>query len=178
MPEKGVFWEGISEGLARKIEEIVEIVPGFGHYLKRENARERDKIIREHIAERYDHMKNALMGVMEALSESGRLKGLDKLDRLARRLDRLRDEIKFTSHGYSGFFDPVKILDEELEALYTYDLDMLAEVEEMDKHLETISDHVNDPDKLTEELAAVSAFIDNMERIFENRKYVVTKGQE
>ncbi|MBN1883710.1 MAG: hypothetical protein JW885_16225 [Deltaproteobacteria bacterium] len=178
MPEKGVFWEGISEGLARKIEEIVEIVPGFGDYLKRENARERDKIIREHIAERYDHMKKALMGVMEELSESGRLKGLDRLDRLNRRLDRLRDEITYASHGYSGFFDPVKILDAELEALYTYDLDMLAEVEEMDKHLEALSDHVNDPDRLTEELAAVSTFIDNMERIFENRKYVVTKGHE
>jgi len=178
MPEKGVFWEGISEGLARKMEEIIEIVPGFGHYLKRENARERDKIIREHIAERYDHMKNALMKVMEAMSESGTLKGLDRVDRLNRRLDRLRDEIKYTSHGYSGFFDPVKILDKELEALYTYDLDMLAEVEEMAKHLETLPEHVDDPDKLTEELAALSTFIDNMEKIFENRKYVVTKGEE
>ena len=176
MPEKGVFWEGISGGLAKTLEEVVEYVPGIGHYLKRENARERDNIIREHIAERFDHLKKALMKVMEKKAEAKSLEGLDKLDRLSRKLDKLRDTIKFTSHGYSGYFDRVKILDEELLALYNYDLDILHRIEEMDKRLKGIKDVLDDDEKTKGEIAALSAFAEDMESVFEDRKYAVTKG--
>jgi hypothetical protein len=176
MPEKGVFWEGISGGLAKTLEEIVEYIPGVGHYLKRENARERDKIIREHIAERFDHLKDAVMKVMEQKAEAKSLEGLDKLDRLSRKLDKLRDTIKFTSHGYSGYFDRVKILDEELRALNNYDLDILHRVEEMDKRLKGIREVLGDDDKTKGEIAALSAFAEEMEEILEDRKYAVTKG--
>jgi hypothetical protein len=176
MPEKGIFWEGISEGLAEKLERIVEIIPGIGHYLKRENARERDKIIREHIAERFDHLKAAVMKVMEESAESKKLEGLDKLDRLSRKLDKLRDSVKFASHGYSGIFDRVKILDAELEALHRYDLDTLEKVEVMDKRLSHLNEKLGDDKKVSEEIAALSAMADEMERVFEDRQYIVTKG--
>ena len=90
MPEKGVFWEGISEGMAQKLEKLVANIPLLGDYLRRENARERDKIIREHIAQRIDHLKVVVMKQMEAMTEKRILTGLDKLDRLSRRLDKLR----------------------------------------------------------------------------------------
>ncbi len=176
MPEKGVFWEGISEGMAQKLEKMVQEIPLLGSYLKRENARERDKIIREHIAERFDHLKGSVMTVMEAMTEKKILTGLDKLDRLNRKLDKLRDTIKYSAHGYSGLFERVRILDAELEALMTYDLDILAKVEAMDKRLSAMKDILSDPAKVDGEIGALTSFADDMERILEERKYVVTKG--
>ena len=122
MSDKGVFWEGISEGMAQKLEKLVEKIPLLGSYLHRENARERDKIVREHIAQLIDHLKGAVMKEMEVMTDKRVLTGLDKLDRLCRRLDKLRDTIKFASHGYSGVFERVRILDTELERLMDYDL--------------------------------------------------------
>ncbi len=175
MPEKGVFWEGISEGMAQKLEKLVEKIPLLGSYLHRENARERDKIIREHIAERIDHLKGAVMKVMEAMTEKKILTGLDKLDRLYRRLDKLRDTIKFASHGYSGVFERVRILDTELEQLMNYDLMILGKVEEMDKRLSTMP---TDEAKANEEIAALASFTDDLERTIEERMYAVTKGAQ
>jgi hypothetical protein len=176
MPEKGVFWEGISEGMAQKLEKLIAEIPLLGSYLKRENARERDKIIREHIADRIDHLKGAVSKVTEAMAEKKILTGLDKLDRLSRKLDKLRDTIKFASHGYSGVFERVRILDAELEALMAYDLSILAKTEEMDKRLSAIGDVLSDEAKVGQEITALTAFADDMERIVEERKLAVTKG--
>jgi hypothetical protein len=178
MPEKGVFWEGISEGMAQKLEKLIEQIPMLGSYLKRENARERDKIIREHIADRIDHLKGAVSKVTEAMAEKKILAGLDKLDRLSRKLDRLRDEIKFASHGYSGLFERVRILDTELEALMAYDLTILAKTEQMDKRLSAIGGILSDEAKVSGEIAALADFADEMERILEERKLAVTKGAQ
>jgi chromosome segregation ATPase len=175
MAEKGVFWEGISEGMAQKLEKFVEDIPVLGSYLRRENARERDKIIREHIAQRIDHLKGAIMKLMEAMTERRVLTGLDKLDRLSRRLDKLRDTIKFASHGYSGVFERVRILDTELERLMDYDLTILSKVEEMDKRLVNIP---TDEAKANEEITALASFTDDLQRTIEERMYAVTKGAQ
>ncbi len=176
MPEKGVFWEGISEGIAEKLEGIIEFIPLLGSYLRRENDREVDKLIREHIAERFDSLKKSLMKVMEAGAESGKLEGLDKLDRYSRRLDKLRDTVKFAAHGYSGLFDRIKVRDEELEALFSYDLQMLTKIEETDKRLSAIDKVLGNEAKLKGEINALADFISEMETIVQDRKYAVTKG--
>ena len=69
MPEKGVFWEGISEGIAEKLEGIIEFIPLLGSYLRRENDREVDKLIREHIAERFDGMISIEQDAMQAMDD-------------------------------------------------------------------------------------------------------------
>jgi hypothetical protein len=176
MPEKGVFWEGISSGIAEKLEGMIEYIPLLGSYLRRENDREVDKIIREHMADRFDNLKGAVMKVMTAGAESGKLEGLDKLDRLSRRLDKLRDTIKFAAHGYSGLFDRIKVRDEELEALFNYDLQMLAKIEETDKRLSGIDSVLGDEEKLKVEIDALSAFISEMEVLVKDRKYAMTSG--
>jgi hypothetical protein len=173
MADKGVFWEGVSEGVAQKLEKLVEQIPLLGSYLRRENARERDKIIREHIAQRIDHLKGEVIKEMEVMTEKGILAGLDKLDRLCRRLDKLRDTIKFASHGYSGIFERVRILDTELERLMDYDLMVLSKVEDMDKQISTIP---IDEGKADKKIAALMSFTDDIERIIEDRMYAVTKG--
>jgi hypothetical protein len=176
MPEKGVFWEGISEGIAEKLEGMIELIPLLGSYLRRENDREVDKLIREHIAERFDGLKRSLMKVMEAGAESGKLEGLEKLDRYSRKLDKLRDTVKFAAHGYSGLFDRIKVRDEELEALFSYDLQMLANIEEADKRLSAVDKVLDDDAKLKVEMDALASFISEMETIVQDRKYAVTKG--
>ncbi len=175
MPDKGVFWEGISEGMAQKLEKLVEKVPLLGSYLRRENARERDKIVREHIAQRIDHLKGVVMKQMEAMTDKKILTGLDKLDRLSRKLDKLRDTIKFASHGYSGIFERVRILDTELERLMDYDLMILSKVEDMDKQMSAAPADEADADK---KIAALASFAEDMERIIEERMYAVTKGAD
>ncbi len=175
MSDKGVFWEGISEGMAQKLEKLVEKIPLLGSYLHRENARERDKIVREHIAQLIDHLKGAVMKEMEAMTDKRILTGLDKLDRLCRRLDKLRDTIKFASHGYSGVFERVRILDTELERLMDYDLMILSKVEDMDKQVSTTG---ADEAKTEKDITALMSFADDMEKIIEERMYAVTKGTQ
>ena len=175
MPDKGVFWEGISDGMAQKLEKLVEKIPLLGSYLRRENARERDKIVREHIAQRIDHLKGTVMKEMEAQTDKKILTGLDKLDRLSRRLDKLRDTIKFASHGYSGVFERVRILDTELEHLMEYDLNILSKVEDMEKQLSTMP---ADEAKTDTAIVTLTSFADDMERMIEERMYAVTKGAQ
>jgi len=175
MPDKGVFWEGISDGMAQKLEKLVEKIPLLGSYLRRENARERDKIVREHIAQVIDHLKGAGMKEMEAMTDKKILSGLDKLDRLSRKLDKLRDTIKFASHGYSGVFERVRILDTELERLMEYDLSILSKAEDMEKQLITMP---ADEAKTDTAIAALMSFADELERMIEDRMYAVTKGTQ
>jgi hypothetical protein len=46
---------------------------------------------------------------------------LDDLERFGRKLDTLTDSIRFADYGYTGFFDAIKIKEDELDRLYEYD---------------------------------------------------------
>ena len=110
------------------LERIVEIIPGYRSYRQRERRRDVDKALRTYVANRIRDFMTRLRNLSKPLTDSGRIAVLDDLDTMSRRLEAVSDKVRFASYGYAGFFDVIKIKENELEALYAFDVKLLDSV--------------------------------------------------
>ena len=110
------------------LERIVEIIPGYRSYRQRERRRDVDKALRTYVANRIREFMTRLRNLSIPLTDSGRIAVLDDLDNMSRRLEAVSDKVRFASYGYAGFFDVIKIKENELEALYAFDVKLLDSV--------------------------------------------------
>lgn len=110
---------------------IRNFLSGFVGYVKREDRREADKLLRESIALRYETQWSRISALQRQLIGGGSLELVDDLEGSAIKLRGFIDRIKGAAYGYAGFFDAVRINQPELDKLYTYDLALLENAEKL-----------------------------------------------
>ena len=110
------------------LERLGAKIPGFKGYQDRELRRDVDRMQREHISRELGVLKGSVRTRARDYTDAGQIGSLHLFDRLDRKLDGLSQSIRFADYGVSGLFDVVKILDEELEKLYEYDLTFLDDI--------------------------------------------------
>jgi hypothetical protein len=110
------------------LERLGARVPGFSGYLERELRREVDQLLRAELAKRLDTARASLAayGRTLGLGVAGRVERLGGLDTS---LDGLANAVRHAGSGYGGLFDAVKVREEQLEALYRHDLDLVESVD-------------------------------------------------
>ncbi len=114
---------GESTGLGKLLGKI----PGLDGYMERSRRREADQLLRETIAARLEETRLQLGNVSEELS-GDIIKAMDHAEALGRadtRLMGLIGKIKDAPQGYAGFFDAIKVKEEDLARLYAFDESML-----------------------------------------------------
>jgi hypothetical protein len=111
--------------------ELISLVPGFNGYVKRENRRAADKLVRDVVANRFEELWKRISNLQSDLVAAGRLEYVDDLEKAAIQVRTFIDKIRTAARGYAGVFDAVKINEKELEQLYNLDLaffDLAAEI--------------------------------------------------
>ncbi|MBN1355097.1 hypothetical protein JXA40_02390 [bacterium] len=103
------------------LETIACAVPGVAGYLKKEKARDSDQRYRMFLTDRLAGIKTSLETLKRSRVDESVLEGLDRLERLCRKLDRAMDSLRYAARGYSGMFDGVKVREPELKRLEGYD---------------------------------------------------------
>jgi len=100
---------------------LLSYIPGFSGYIERSNRRAADKILRDQVALKYAELATRAGRLQKDVADAGQLDLLDEVDSISLKLRTFSDRIKNASYGYSGFFDTVKINEEELQKLYAFD---------------------------------------------------------
>jgi len=111
------------------LEQLGAKIPGFRGYLEREMRREVDKLQRDWLAAQVDRARFAMNSKIRDWTRTGRLDNLDLAGSTEKALDRLANRIRHADYGSSGFFDAVKIGEDELDRLYAFDLALSESVE-------------------------------------------------
>jgi hypothetical protein len=117
------------------LEKLADAIPGLKGYREKESRRDTDKRFRDYLADRIDRSRGNLDETKRLLVNQGKLDGLAELDRLSQRMMKLSNQIRHATYGYSGFFDQVKIRENELDQIYQHDLSILSDVEALDASL-------------------------------------------
>jgi len=163
------FRERIEED-ENALQEIVSGLPGFEGYFEREKRRAADKMLREHLCGQADEATEDLERVSARWSRAGELDYVADLERVAGLLRRAGDRLRFADYGYTGFFDAVKIGEDELQRFYEYDLSLrgfIADIKEEIGKLaaagaEEVPVRIAD---LEEAMEALSEMIDERENV-------------
>ena len=144
------------------LEKLADAVPGLKGYREKESRRDTDKRFRDYLADRIDRARGSLDETKRTLVNQGKLDGLAELDRLSQKMIKAANQIRHASYGYSGFFDQVKIKENELDRLYQLDLSMLSDVEA----LETSLKNPNAANEWDSKIQAIDQKLDDRKHLF------------
>ncbi|MCA9940838.1 MAG: hypothetical protein KC418_19505 [Anaerolineales bacterium] len=108
-------------------------IPGFDGYIERSRRREADQLLRQTIASRIEAIRVQLGGVHQELSRDILLamEYAEPLGEVDTRLMGLAGKVKDAPQGYAGFFDAVKIKEEDLARVYAFDAGMMDFVDQL-----------------------------------------------
>jgi hypothetical protein len=113
------------------IKKLFSKIPGFKGYIEREDRRLADKLLREMVAKRYEEQWQRISSIQTELISQGGIEFVDDIERAAIKLRQFIDRVRTAAYGYAGFFDAIKVKEDELAAVYRYDLSLLEAVEQI-----------------------------------------------
>jgi hypothetical protein len=103
------------------VKKLLSYVPGFKGYIERSNRRSADKLLRDQVALKYTELAGRASRLQKDLVDAGQIDLVDDIDKVSLLLRTFSDRVKNASYGYSGFFDAVKINQDELAQIYAFD---------------------------------------------------------
>ena len=112
----------------RLSERIAAALPGFRGYKEKELRRESDKLIRNHLYLKLSKDKDNVRSISQKIADKRYLDILPDIDRLTAKMDRITEKVNHASYGYSGFYDIVKIKEENLDRMIAFDNQLLDDV--------------------------------------------------
>jgi hypothetical protein len=121
--------KGESSGLG----DLLSKIPGLDGYMERSRRREADQLLRETISARLEETRLLLSSVHQEIARDI-LRAMDHAESLGRtdnNLMGLIGKIRDAPQGYAGFFDAIKVKEDDLARLYAFDESMLQHVDEI-----------------------------------------------
>ena len=129
------------------VEKLELLVPGFHGYKKKELLREDDRLIRGKIAEILSQARREMERALQRCALVG-CQQLMAMDNMRKRLMALESRVRHAEAGYAGYFDRIKVREEELERLLEYDAKLIELAEEILGDVKNVSSQITDPQVL------------------------------
>jgi hypothetical protein len=120
------------------IKKLVSYIPGFKGYVERENRRAADKLMRDTIARRFEELYKRLSAMQADLISQGGIEFVDDMEKAALQMRTFTDKVRNATYGYAGLLDAVKINEDELEKIYTYDAGFFDLADQIKNALDTV----------------------------------------
>jgi len=167
---------GKVEGQRNALEKLIDAIPGWGGYQKRERRRDADKLLRETLVTKLGEQRRRLDTAQKKLLSHGRLDLVDDLESAVTQLKTFTDRIRFASYGYAGLFDAVKIREEELNQIYAYDAALLDYVERLDTANDHLRTAMSEGDGLEETIEVIVDIVREANEAFERREHLILES--
>jgi len=160
-------------GARGTLETLIGKIPGYHGYKEKEMRREADKLLRTHLSQRFQEQRTKLSNVQNQLASEGKLEHMGLLERTMLQLQLLIDRLKVAEYGYAGLFDAVRVQEEQLDALYTYDNALTSSVEQLAGKMDQLAIGVMSGEELTPLANDALLLLQELNTTLDRRKDVI-----
>jgi len=159
----------------RLSERILAELPGFRGYKEKEIRRETDKLVRNHLYRKLTKARKDLKEVFQQLSERRLYEVLTEMDRFVMRFDRVAEKINHASYGYAGFFNVLKVQEEKLDKMISFDNGLIDHVKEILDEAAAFKGEVikHEFEKVREHIQKLSDSLEALEETFDEREEII-----
>lgn len=164
--------ESESTGLGKMLSSI----PGFDGYIERGRRREADQILRETIASRLESSRQQLASVHQELSRDI-VRAMDFAESIGRadtRLMGLIGKVNSAPQGYAGFFDAVKVKEDDLQRVYNFDEAMLNYAEDVSVEISAIEKTINEEGDIADAIHELDLTLREANAAFDSRTEILS----
>jgi hypothetical protein len=159
------------------IEDLARKIPGYGGYKEKEMRREADRLLRDKIAAVFGDQVQRLVEMQGELVSGGKIELLEHataMEDAVRRLQTFVDRVKRAAQGYAGFFDAVKVKEEQLDALYEFDNSLLGQIVDVTSAVDGVQAAIDAGEGLPAAIATVKRAAGEVNHLFSQRDDVIT----
>jgi len=158
------------------LEQLAAKVPGYKGYKEKEMRREADKLLREQLARQFEEQRRRIPDLQKQLISSGQIGFLDDLESGVMKLQILIDRLKTASYGYAGFFDAIKVKEEQLDALHEFDNALMDEVPKVTAGINSVSEAIAAKEGTAEAITDLVSTIQSVNDTFSKRQDVILQA--
>jgi hypothetical protein len=133
----GDLYDKVTEG-QDPLTKLISKIPGFSGYIEKNSRRAADKLLREQISSVYTELWKRVGNLQQDLASSGELEHLDELETAATKMQTFIDKVSNAAYGYAGFFDAIKIKEDELAKIYQFDAALLEMSDEVGRAIDNV----------------------------------------
>ena len=164
-----------SKSQMRLSERIAAALPGFRGYKEKELRRESDKLIRNNLTLKLTKDKDSVRSISQKIADKRYMDVLTDVDRLNAKMDRITEKVNHASYGYAGFYDAVKIKEDSLDRMITFDNQLLDEVNALTAAIEDLKTQLlsNNFANLKDKIQAITDKFELLEDTFDKREEVI-----
>ena len=155
------------------LEKLAAKIPGYRGYKEKEVRREADRLLRDHLYRALTEQRRRIEDIQANLGVE-QLESVEALGKARRRLQTLADTVNTASYGYAGLFDAVKVKEEQLDALYEFDNQLLAESEAIGEAVDSLQAAVDQGEGVSSAIRDLTETITRLQEVYSRRKDVVT----
>lgn len=139
------------------VERLIARIPGFRGYMEMNARRQADRLLRDHVAALLKTQLNRLAEAEKLLLETGGLSYMSQTRSAKTKLQTYIDRIATDVPGYSGFFDAVKIGEDDLAVVYAFDEALLDYVEKFSQSIDALYQAASTGEGIQEAIRALDA---------------------
>ncbi len=158
------------------LERLAAKIPGYAGYKQKEMRREADKLLRTELAQKFDDQRKRLSELQVRLVSQGQIEFIDDLDRAVTKLQLLIDRINTAAYGYAGLFDAVKVKEDQLDALYAFDNEMLDYVDQVAAGVDDVASAIAMEEGTLEATNDLIETISEANTTYEHRKEAILRA--
>lgn len=163
------------KGQMRLAERIAAFVPGFRGYKEKELRRESDRLIRNHLNLKLTSAKANLKDIFGKLTDRRYFDVMTDMDRLVAMMDRVTEKVNHASYGYTGFFDAVKVKEENLDRMIEFDNKLLEGVDALSAEIDILKAELTSGEtkNMKSRIQTVTDKLESFESAFDKREEVI-----
>jgi hypothetical protein len=155
-------------------ERLLARMPGFRGYIDKGARRAADRMLRDHIADLLAQRVQRLTGIERKLLDGGGLSYMSKTASVKMKLQTFRDRVAAAVPGYSGWGESIKVDEEALERIYSFDEALIRYADKFDEALNTLETNVANKEGVDSALDALDALTTEANQAFSLREDVLT----
>lgn len=159
------------------LESLVGKIPGYKGYKQKEMRREADKLLRMQVAGQLDDQRKRLSELQVQLVSQAQIEHVDDLERAVMKLQLLIDRVKTASYGYAGLFDAVKVKEEQLDALYDFDNQMMDLAQEIASDVDLVASAIAAKEGVGLAIAELVVTVEEANVSFGHRKEAILQTE-
>jgi hypothetical protein len=174
MSEKKDLYSDVKSQM-RLSERIEAFIPGFRGYKEKELRRESDRLLRNQLYLKLSMAKTDVRTIAQKLADRRYLDVMSDMDRLVAKMDRIVEKVNHASYGYTGFFDAVKVKEENLDRMIDFDCKLVDEITALSTEIDAFkTELVNGvTTNLKTKIQTVTDKLESLEDTFDKREEVI-----
>jgi hypothetical protein len=157
-----------------RIESFIGKIPGYKGYKEKEMRREADKLLRDALARRLEEQWRRLPDIQKQLLSSAQIQWLDDIEGATMKVQLFIDRLKTATYGYAGFFDAVRVKEDELDQLYNFDMALSENVDDIGAAVDALSSAAMSKEGIGEAIARLNSAAVMANESFNRRRDVIT----